>query len=470
MKPNRKYISPTAIATASKCLHSWYLECFGDLSEIRKPDVGTLLIFQRGIEYEKKCIGSLAEVADPCWDGKDLQAGFQSTVKLMREGRPWISGAILLNGLTLGFPDLLKREAGASSLGKHTYIPIEVKQHKAVTDKDRYQLLGYANLLESVLGIRPDWGGVWLNTGEVEEVRLSHLFDKFEELLQDMNLVWRGGLVTEGLRCGECATCDWIDFCFDTWKEEESICLLYGVSGQTARKLTKSGFHSWRDVANSTPPDLASGLNTSVERARVLWLHARAYAKGKPKIITLPDFPGGVPIYFYDVETYGDTVYLHGTIRIFGKEREEKQFLAKDPSQEKKAWHQFLNFLARDEKAIIYCWADYEKGLVNSLWKKYSGKREGWKHLEKNLFDQCKFVRDHFALPVHSYGIKTVAPLFGFSWAAEDASGLNSEAWYQEWLETGKEGALKKILRYNLDDVLAMEIIDHKLRKFVKRI
>jgi predicted RecB family nuclease len=125
-----------------------------------------------------------------------------------------------------------------------------------------------------------------------------------------------------------------------------------------------------------------------------------------------------------------------------------------------------LDFLAQDNEAFIFCWADYERGFVKSLWEKYGGNGQGWKHLENNLIDQCKFVGDHFALPVHSYGIKTVAPVFGFSWSDEDAGGLNSEAWYQQWLETGDEQILKKILRYNLDDVLAMEIIDKSLRLF----
>ena len=63
-----------------------------------------------------------------------------------------------------------------------------------------------------------------------------------------------------------------------------------------------------------------------------------------------------------------------------------------------------------------------------------------------------------------------MAPVFGFSWKDEDAGGLNSEAWYKEWLETGDQEVLEKILRYNLDDILAMEIIDQGLREFIEPI
>ena len=50
-------------------------------------------------------------------------------------------------------------------------------------------------------------------------------------------------------------------------------------------------------------------------------------------------------------------------------------------------------------------------------------------------------------------------------WHAEDAGGLNSMAWYDEWLRTGDVELREKLLRYNLDDVLAMEVIDHELRR-----
>ncbi len=46
---SKTLIGPTAIARASRCLHSWYLECFGDPSEKREPDAGLLLMFDVGL-------------------------------------------------------------------------------------------------------------------------------------------------------------------------------------------------------------------------------------------------------------------------------------------------------------------------------------------------------------------------------------------------------------------------------------
>ncbi len=104
----RKFISPTAIARASKCLHSWYLECFGDHTQKKEPDAGTLLMFKRGLEYERKCKESLPDIVETEWDGKDIRKGFEITANLMKKGPLWISGAVLLAESAIGFPDLLK--------------------------------------------------------------------------------------------------------------------------------------------------------------------------------------------------------------------------------------------------------------------------------------------------------------------------------------------------------------------------
>jgi uncharacterized protein len=460
-------ISPTAIARASACLHSWYLKCFGDPEERCEPDAGLQLIIDRGIAHEEACVSSLEAVVEPEWDKADYEAGFESTVALMKEGHPWIYQGVLLNDSAVGLPDLLKKRAGASSVGDYTYVPIDVKGHKQVTKKDRYQLVGYACLLESVLGCRPLEGGIWLNTGEIEAVDLTRDMEDVEALLSLMDRIRKGKLVTEGYRCGQCGICEWIDHCFSVWEENASVCLLYGVTGKTAQRFAEAGFPSWKDVARCEPVDMADRLDIKRGRVEACHIHACARDQGCPQILKPVHFPSNVPVHFYDIETFGDCVYLHGNIRVFGNEREERQFFAKDPADEKGAWHEYLDYLARDDRAIIYCWADYERGFARRLREKYGGNDAGWRHLEENLVDQCRFVKDHFALPVYSYSIKNVAPVFGFEWSAEDAGGLNSEAWYREWLETGDETIFEKILQYNLDDVLAMEVIDRELRKLI---
>jgi predicted RecB family nuclease len=90
-----------------------------------------------------------------------------------------------------------------------------------------------------------------------------------------------------------------------------------------------------------------------------------------------------------------------------------------------------------------------------------------WKHLRDRLVDQCALVKNHFALPTKSYGLKCVAPLFGFNWHAPHTSGRIAEIWYRQWLEFGDEAALREVVEYNLDDVRAMEMIHHHIKEML---
>ena len=458
-------ITPTAIASSSRCLHSWYLNCFGNPEWKRKWEEGERLQLQRGLEYERKLVSQLPGLVEPSWDGWDWQSGYDRTRSLMEEGHPWIYQGILLNGHFRGKPDLLRKIDGSSNLGPYTYLPIEIKSHNQIILKDRYQLVSSAMMLEPILGSIPTRGGVWLNTGEVADAELGKDTVVVAALIEKMQEISAGKLKTESVRCGECRRCLWSTHCEDEWNRLEHVCLLYGISGKTALKFKRAGLASWKDVAVLTPQEISDRTGLKMKASIAAVQHAKARQTGRPVVRCDIRFVDDIPIYFYDIETYGHDVYLHGLIRILGNEREERQFIARDPSEEGDIWRKFLDYLARDEKALIFCWSDYERPFVKILKEKHGGNPRGLLHLETNLVDQCNWVQERFALPVRSYSIKSVAPYFGFHWDAEDAGGLNSEAWYKEWLETRNEAILEKILRYNLDDVRAMEEIDRALRK-----
>ena len=456
------------LAHASRCLHAWYLECYGDPSEKTPPDAGTRLLWERGLEHERKMVAKLEDVVEPSWDERDWKEGLAATTELMRKGHPWIYQGVLLSGSMRGKPDLLRRVEGKSALGDYTYIPVDIKNHKSINKKDRIQLQAYSLLLEPVLGSLPDRGAIWLNTGEIQDTDFSKDLKEFEQIISDMDKIRRRDFETHGLRCSECKTCPWIDHCEKNWHQSRNICLVRGVDITSAKKLIDIGIESYDQLADIAPDYLCSTFGWSEKKVRNIIYHAKARAYDKRFLKRPVKFPEGLPIYFYDIETFGECTYLHGIIRMYGNQRDERSFIARDSSEEGDAWHEFLKYLSQDMDAVIYCWADYERRFIYSLWDSYGGDKDGWELLSENLEDQCKFVRDNFILPVTTYSIKEVAPTFGFRWDAEDAGGLNSEMWYKNWLETGDKEILNKIIQYNLDDVKAMEVIHNELTRQLK--
>jgi uncharacterized protein len=385
----------------------------------------------------------------------------------MRRGAPWVYQAVLDHGDMSGIPDLLQRVEEHSALGRYGYQPMDVKSHQEVEVEDRIQLGVYAMLLEPLLGRVPEQGAIWLNDGRLEWLNLRPETEAALALTDELRKIGARQVPTTALRCSECGHCPWRERCRAEWELEQSISLLYNVSGRTAAKFHQAGFKKIEDLLAVGADKVAARLAMDHAAADRLVLRAQAWQQRRAIAFKQATFPTGLPIYFYDIETFGQVTYLHGAIRVDGDHREERQFVAESPDQEGAAWHQFLDWLARDQRAVIWCWADYERGFAESLWAKHGGNQQGYDLLLANLTDQCAFVRDHFALPATSYSIKQVAPLFGFHWDASDAGGLNSEAWYGEWIAKRDRALLKKILRYNLDDVVAMEVVDRALRRAV---
>ena len=452
----RRNMTPTQMARADRCLHAWYLECHGDPAWKTEPSAGTRLLWERGNEHERQVIALLPSCVEPQWEHSDWEAGLAVTIELMKQGVSWIYQAPLFREDVYGKPDLLERIEIPSLLGGHSYRPVDIKGHKEVKRKDRIQLAAYAWMLEPLLGHRPKEGAIWLNTGEREPVDLVRLVADFEELHAAMGRVRDKPGETAGYRCGECRLCDWSEHCWQQWQEKASVCLVCGVTGDTARKLVTNGVDDFHKLAALQPAELCRRFNFSRNRAESMIQHAKARVLGKH--ITkapLPDH-GDRPIIHYDIETYRQTVYLHGLLVCRGDQRSEHSYLARHPDQERQAWHELLDFLAKFPDAVVYNWADYERGHANRLREDHGGNPDGWRLLDQQMFDLCQVVKETAVLPVATYSIKEVAPVFGFEWQAEDAGGLNSEAWYGEWLATGDETVLEKIVEYNLDDVRAM--------------
>jgi len=467
MTEEKKWITPTSLTRSAGCMHSFYLDCFGDRSEKRRETTAERHVKSLGISLQEKIVQGLPGIRGSRTSYASMEEGARLTLTWMKEGVDWIYQGVLFRDDFSGIPDLLMKVPGRSALGDYTYVPGEVKSHKSPTFYDKLQLFHYAHLLEPVLGERPETGFVLAGSSANRyEIRLEGKIERqFAELTRQMLLVRSGELATEPLRCSSCSRCLWSSRCQSEWLEKDHISLISGLSALMARKLTEQGLSNCAQMAEADASKLSELLDIPVKHCQRFILAARARQENRPIVLRKPEFPQGKTLYFYDIETNDDQVFCHGVVRVRNGQREEICFFAENPGEEASIWHQLLDYLAVDEDLIVYCWTLYERTYVDICWRKFGGNRKGYDNLNRGLVDQCAFVREHFALPCRGYSIKAVAPFFGFEWSSDEANGMNCVAWYRGWLETRDESLREKIIQYNLDDVRAMAVVDERLKQ-----
>jgi len=116
------------------------------------------------------------------------------------------------------------------------------------------------------------------------------------------------------------------------------------------------------------------------------------------------------------------------------------------------------------EDVAIYYYSAYERTTYRQLQRKYPDviTEEALEALfaRANMIDlYSDFVIKSTDWPLGSYGIKAIAQYLGFEWRDETPSGALSIQWYNEYLTTGNEALLKRVLEYNEDDCKATLVV-----------
>jgi uncharacterized protein len=154
-----------------------------------------------------------------------------------------------------------------------------------------------------------------------------------------------------------------------------------------------------------------------------------------------------------------DIDYLLGYLVKSKGKTEYHYFLAKDKTEEQKTWKKFLDFLAGLDNFVIYHYAYYERQVFDRLALRYGAPTVLVDKFRENTIDLHARLVDTAVLPLYFYSLKDVAGYFGYKWDDPEAGGAESVVWYNNWLEKNDDSIMKKILKYNEDDVRATLLI-----------
>src|SRR6266446_983988 len=127
----RLLLSASDLVNFLGCRHATYLDLrdLTDPIEIPERDAATVLIFQKGIDYEKRHLASLKargfSVVEIPGEGFDVPERTALTWEAMRDGAEVIYQAALIAPPWLGYADFLERVEEASNVGAWGYEAVD---------------------------------------------------------------------------------------------------------------------------------------------------------------------------------------------------------------------------------------------------------------------------------------------------------------------------------------------------------
>ena len=171
-----RLITPSQLALFSRSpvIGAWWEEVHATTPErAPRPAAAALdeLLFASGLEHEQVLIERLEAAGRSVarLRGRQEKQDYDATLAAMRSGVDFIWQSSLRNDEMRGSADLLERIEQPSKLGAWSYIPIECKLSSHPRPIYLVQACAYCELLEPILGERPEHFRLYLGGGRFAE-------------------------------------------------------------------------------------------------------------------------------------------------------------------------------------------------------------------------------------------------------------------------------------------------------------
>lgn len=394
-----------------------------------------------------------------------------TTLEMMKQGKNIYHGALMYEDWA-GIPDLLEARPGKSDLGDWYYVVYDVQASLDLRDEYKFQLIFYSLILERLQGVRPEEAYVIDPNGNERSFRIDEFIDQFHLSREQIEKILEGEKPPPFLK-SSCKRTPWYSLCFSEARDCNDVSLVYKISQADQRRLYSIGVKTIDDMANADVNELQNKLEDWPFDKLVRFNNqAKVLISRQPLILRKPNFPEVEHEIYFDIESdpTRDVDYLLGYLVKKGSDpfssgAEYKYFLAHDKSEEEKMWKGFLDFLAKLDNFVIYHYAYYERAVFDRLALRYGAPTVLVNKFKENTIDLHQKLVDAAVLPLYFYSLKDAAGFLGYKWDDPEAGGAESVVWYNDWLEKRNSAVMKKILKYNEDDVRATLLIKEWLKQ-----
>jgi uncharacterized protein len=493
-------ITASKLYDYTQCPHRVWRDVYGPQDEkIEEPNPFVQLLWENGITHEEAVVSDLGIYLD-------LQPGtyderFKQTIRAMQDKTPLIYQGVLIYENMFGIPDLLKH------LPDGQYVPIEIKSGRGFEGVDEEE--GHAGRPKKHYAVQLALYSDLLNNLGFENRRFGQVIDiRTEEVDYDLNLplgkrdsrtlwqfyeqvknsVWsliNDQATNKPALAGICKLCPWYLSC-KKWVDESGDLTKIFYLGRSRRdkinqdlgidNITDILAVDIKEVLRLKEHDKQFLYGVGEKTLKEILRRAKVLVQTKKPVAYNPIvFPNVSYELYFDIENdpTREFVYMHG-VYINGPEGERyKHFTATEISEtaEKQAWQDFWNFirsLPQNDFAVYY-YSSHEKTTYKKMQKLYpdvisEAELESFFDLP-HVIDLYDIVKRDTDWPLSSYSLKDLAQYLGFEWQDETPSGALSIKWFNEFIETGDEKILHRLLAYNEDDCKATMVLKQALEK-----
>lgn len=400
----------------------------------------------------------------------------------------------LQRALTLeAHPPLLQRVEGHSRWGPFAYRPVLARQGRNLTREHRLQLTLWGHLLEGhqqapvprALVVGPGDRSLVREQLTLTPALQRQLEESLSRLAADLGRTQPPALVNDRKKC---VLCSWRALCDGVAAQEGHLSEVSGIGGKRRDLLLAQGIGSLRELAEADPARLAEELAVHGEQHREvapqLVAQARVQAEGTPlrrpgiRGEALPELRQVAGVLIYDIESDPDARddFLHGFLSLqrpadgrwprpdvavdAGDGCAFHPLLALQEHGEARLWSRLRTLLARHPDWPVLHYGETESINLLRLAERQGAPEAERQALKGRLIDVHQRLRQHWLLPVNSYGLKAVAGWRGFRWSQSGVDGARCLLWWRQWrLGVRTPGRsrhqLRRIFLYNRDDCLA---------------
>ncbi len=457
------------------------------------------LIQNRGFEHElaylKKAQGLASSYVDIKKVGESRDAQIEATIAAMKQGVDLIYQATFLQAPMIGYADFLKKVDKPSQLGSYSYEIIDTKLSKKSRAKFIIQLAFYAELIEGVQGVSPEFVAIVLGDGKEERFQLSDyryyyqsLKQRFLEFLStsEQQGLSKAAVTSPPFPCDKCDLCHWRERCNAWWDETDHLTQVANILKTHIHKLNAAGINTVEELAKVPESQRIPKIPEAVLQRLRHQARLQHQAKVTGEKVVEPIIPSpGQPVelgprgfarlpepsphdLFFDMEGFPHVddglEYLFG-LYYFNDKNESvfEPYWGHDRAGEKQAFEQWIDFvmqhLEQHPDAHIYHYAAYEKTALRKLMRLHGTRENEIDHLlrTKKLIDLYQVVREAVCISERSYSIKYVEKFYLGARSADVKSAGSSIVAYQNWRDSNPKDQkiLDEIEKYNKEDVVS---------------